>query len=300
MNLNATIVETNKMLRRVIGEDIEVASDLDPALGLIKADPGQIQQVLMNLAVNARDAMVEGGRLSFETRNVVLEEHEAGGREGLLPGAYVQLVVRDTGIGMPSDVVSHIFEPFFTTKEIGRGTGLGLSTVYGIVKQSGGYIYVSSKPGSGTVFEILLPRAEGVPAAIAEAAAAPASRGSGTILLVEDEPSVRELVRDILVPHGYRVLEAADGREALEMLERHGRDVLLVLTDLVMPAMNGPQLAAHVRERHPQIRILFTTGYFSGTPAPVLENGDHLIKKPFTPRELLGKLRDVLDPVALP
>jgi CheY-like chemotaxis protein len=244
--------------------------------------------------------MVEGGRLSCETRNILFHQVEAGGREGLLPGAYVQLVVRDTGIGMGSDVLSHIFEPFFTTKEIGRGTGLGLSTVYGIVKQSGGYIYVSSKPGSGTVFEILLPQAEGVPSATGEAPMAPARRGSGTILLVEDEPSVRELVRDILVAHGYQVLEAADGRSALEMLERCGSDVLLVLTDLVMPAMNGPQLAAHIRQRHPQIRVLFTTGYFSGTPAPALENGDHLLKKPFTPRELLGKLRDVLDPVTLP
>jgi PAS domain S-box-containing protein len=297
MNLNAAIVETNKMLRRVIGEDIELVSDLEPVLGLIKADPGQIQQVLMNLAVNARDAMVEGGRLSFETRNIVLDEVEAGGREGLLPGAYVQLVVRDSGIGMAGDVLSHIFEPFFTTKEIGRGTGLGLSTVYGIVKQSGGYIYVSSRPGNGTVFEILLPTADGVPIASGEAPAAAAHRGSGTILLVEDEPSVRELVRDILVTHGYQVLDAPDGRSALEKLERRGSEVLLVLTDLVMPAMNGSQLAAHIRERHPQIRVLFTTGYFSGTPAPALENGDHLLKKPFTARELLVKLRDVLDPV---
>jgi PAS domain S-box-containing protein len=300
MNLNAAIVETNRMLRRVIGEDIELVSDLEPALGLIKADPGQIQQVLMNLAVNARDAMVEGGRLAFETRNIELQEAEAGGREGLLPAAYVQLVVRDSGIGMAPDVLAHIFEPFFTTKEVGRGTGLGLSTVYGIVKQSGGYIYVSSKPGSGSVFEILLPKADGVPSASVEASMGPAGRGSGTILLVEDEPSVRELVRDILVTHGYHVLEAADGRGALEMLDRHASEVLLVLTDLVMPAMNGPQLAAHIRQRHPQIRVLFTTGYFSGTPAPALENGDHLLKKPFTPRELLGKLRDVLDPVTLP
>jgi CheY-like chemotaxis protein len=294
MNLNAAIVETNRMLRRVIGEDIEVVTRLEPALLLIKADPGQIQQVLMNLAVNARDAMTNGGRLSFETKNVALDEAEAGGREGLPPGIYVQLVVRDTGVGMAPDVLSRVFEPFFTTKEVGQGTGLGLATVYGVVKQSGGYVYVSSVPGQGSVFELLLPRADEVAGAPADPAPTQSRRGFGTILLVEDEPSVRDLVRDILVEHGYRVLEAPNGRAALEVLEEH-REVLLVLTDLVMPGMNGRELAAQIKSRHPEIRVLFTTGYFSGTPTPVLGSGEPLLKKPFSVQELLGKLRDLLD-----
>jgi len=298
MNLNAAIVDTSKMLRRVIGEDIEVVTRLESALSPIKVDPGQIQQVLMNLAVNARDAMTDGGRLSFETNNVFLGEAEAAGREGLLPGIYVQLVVRDTGVGMSPDVLSRVFEPFFTTKEVGRGTGLGLATVYGIVKQSGGYVYVSSVPGQGSIFEILLPRADEIVSAPADPGPIPGRQGFGTILLVEDEPSVRDLVRDILVEHGYRVVEAPNGRAALEVLEEHRDEVLLVLTDLVMPGMNGRELAAQIKSRYPEIRVLFTTGYFSGTPA--LGSGERLLKKPFSVQELLGKLRDLLDTPALP
>ncbi len=298
MNLNAIIVETNNMLRRVIGEDIAVSTKLEPALGLIKADPGQIQQVLMNLAVNARDAMTQGGQLAFETKNVVVLEADAAVRGGLRPGVYVQLVVRDTGVGIPPDVLPHVFEPFFTTKEIGRGTGLGLSTVYGIVKQSEGYIYVSSEPGRGAEFELFFPRADGVAPPAADFAPAAANPGCGTVLLVEDEPSVRALVRDVLVENGYRVLEARDGAVALEVLDRHRGEVLCVLTDVVMPGMNGLELATLINRRHPEVRVLFTTGYFSGAPIPALSGGEHLLKKPFGARELLGKLRDVLNPAA--
>jgi CheY-like chemotaxis protein len=196
---------------------------------------------------------------------------------------------------MAPDVLSRVFEPFFTTKEVGRGTGLGLSTVYGIVKQSGGYVYVSSVRGQGSVFEILLPIADEVAGAPADQAPTQARRGFGTILLVEDEPSVRDLVRDVLVEHGYRVLEAPNGRAALEVLEEHRDEILLVLTDLVMPSMNGSELAAQIKSRHPEIRVLFTTGYFSGTPTSVLGSGERLLKKPFSAQELLGKLRDLLD-----
>ncbi len=299
MNLNAAIAESNEMLRRVIGEDIEIVRSLEPTLSLIKADPGQIQQVLMNLALNARDAMTNGGRLSFETGNVSLGEAEAARREGLSPGTYVQLFVRDTGVGMSPDVLSRVFEPFFTTKEVGRGTGLGLSTVYGIVKQSGGYVYASSVAERGSVFEILLPRADEVAGAPSDPAPTQTRRGFETILLVEDEPSVRDVVRDVLVEHGYRVLEAPNGRAALEVLEEHRGEVLLVLTDLVMPGMNGPQLATEIKSLHPEIRVLFTTGYFGGAPAPFLANREHLLQKPFSVQQLLGKLREVLDTPAL-
>ncbi len=295
MNLNAAVVETSRMLRRVIGEDIEVTTRLTPELGLIKADPGQIQQVLMNLALNARDAMSAGGCLSFETKNVVLDETEAGGREGLSPGVYVRLVVRDTGVGMAPDVLARVFEPFFTTKLVGQGTGLGLSTVYGIVKQSGGFVYAESEPGRGSAFEILLPRADEVECPSPDSAPAAVRRGFETILLVEDELSVRSLIRDILEEHGYCVLEAANGRVALEILERHSDEVLLVLTDLVMPGMNGPELAAEIKKRYRELPVLFTTGYFSGAPAAELGGGEHLLKKPFSAHELLEKLRDLLD-----
>jgi PAS domain S-box-containing protein len=298
LNLNTVVVETEKMLRRLIGEDIEFCTGLDPTLGSVKADPGQIEQIIMNLAVNARDAMLGGGRLTIETSNVELDGKYALHHPPFIAGRYVLLAVSDTGIGMDEETKSHIFEPFFTTKEIGKGTGLGLSTVYGVVKQSGGYIWVYSELGQGSVFKIYLPRVDAAVQQSRPSELAPELlRGVETILLVEDEQSVRTLTRSLLEDGGYTVLEASNGMHALELAGRHSGPIHLLLTDMVMPGMNGRVLAQKMTEGHPGIRVVYISGYTGSLSGheELFDSGATLIQKPFSRSTLLWKLREVLD-----
>jgi PAS domain S-box-containing protein len=298
LNLNQLVLSMDNMLRRLLGEDIELHTVLDGGIGPIKADPGQIEQVVMNLAVNARDAMPAGGRLTIETSPA---EFSFNAPVGLTPGPYIQLAVSDTGVGMNPEIINHIFEPFFTTKGPGKGTGLGLSTVYGIVKQSGGEIVVDSEPGRGTTFRIYLGRSneETVPEPSGEDAgvAAPRRRERATILLIEDEPGVRRLVRRMLVERGYRVLEASGGEEALAVFENHNLIVDLVLTDVVMPNMSGIEIARRLAAHRPGLRVLYMTGYSEdilferGGPGPIAP----ILRKPFLAEALERKVREMLD-----
>jgi two-component system, cell cycle sensor histidine kinase and response regulator CckA len=298
IDLNATVAELEKILGRVLGEDVELVIEPGRALAPVRADRGQVEQVLVNLAVNARDAMPTGGVLRIETRTVVLApENTLRHPQPVPPGRYVRVSVADTGTGMPPEVVARIFEPFFTTKEVGRGTGLGLSTVYGIVKQSGGYVWAESEPGKGTTFRIYLPAVD----AAAEPAAAPereepAAPGAETVLVVEDDEAVRELAARVLRGRGYRVLQAADGAEALAVLAG-GRKVDLVLSDVVMPRMSGPELARVAAAGGTLPPVLFMSGYpdhmlvrHSAVGAEI-----HLIEKPFTPEQLARRIRALLD-----
>jgi signal transduction histidine kinase/ActR/RegA family two-component response regulator len=296
LDVNAVVENMDKMLRRVIGEDIELVVSLAAGLGPVKADPGQIEQVLMNLAVNARDAMATGGRLTIETASVDRGTLEAGPSA---PGeCYVRIRVIDTGCGMDGETLSHIFEPFYTTKAEGKGTGLGLSTVYGIVNQSGGWIAVDSKVGGGTVFSIYLPRAEG--AVEVESRSAPmaqARRGWETVLLVEDEDQVRELTREILEQNGYRVFETSNAQGAIEICRGHDGPIHLMLTDVVMPQMNGHDLFDRVASVRPEMKVIFMSGY---TDRAVIVEGERswradYLPKPFTLDALAGKVRQVLD-----
>jgi PAS domain S-box-containing protein len=297
LNLNAVVSETEKMLQRLLGEDIAIVTKLDPALGQVRVDQGQIEQVIMNLLVNARDAMPQGGRLTIETGNVDLDEVFAQQHPGAKPGRYVRLTVSDSGTGMDAETQAHIFEPFFTTKELGRGTGLGLATVYGVVKQSEGYILVSSELGLGTTFQIHLPR---IAVAAGEIAASPGAaagaQGMETILLVEDEDALRELARILLEGAGYLVLEAESGAHALQIAERTG-EIDLLLTDVVMPAMSGATLAEELRPLKPGMKVLFMSGYPDDKIVNhgVLAEGMVLLQKPFNRDELLGKVRELLN-----
>jgi PAS domain S-box-containing protein len=298
VDLNQLITNSANMLSRLIGEDIEMDLILDPSLGKVKADPVQIEQVIMNLAVNARDAMPQGGKLTLETRNVYLDEDYARRHLGVRPGHYILLAMSDTGIGMDQETLSHIFEPFFTTKEKGKGTGLGLSTVYGIVKQSGGHIMVYSEPGRGTTFKIYLPRVEGEADPIEIKLGPDADRtGSETILLVEDDAAVRHLAKEILQMHGYTVLEAPGGEGALQLIEGYSGHIHLMLTDVVMPRMSGPELAARAAPLRPQMKVLYMSGYSENAIAHhgILHPGTHFLPKPFTPEALALKVREVLD-----
>ncbi len=299
IDLNALISDTGKMLRRVIGEDIDLKTVLQPALGRVKVDQGQIEQVLMNLAVNARDAMPNGGKLTIETRDVNVDEPGAARlHPSFSPGRYVLLAVSDTGIGMDAETQSHIFEPFFTTKEKGQGTGLGLATVYGIVKQSGGYIWVNSEPGQGATFKVYLPPAEGKlgPARRAPETSKPL-HGTETILLVEDEEAVRRLARAILEGSGYLVLEACDPHEGLRLAGAHPGQIHLVLTDVVMPGMSGREMADRLSSLRPDMKVLYVSGYTDNAIVQhgVLEPGIHLLQKPFTPGALQRRIREILD-----
>ncbi len=297
IDLNAVVAGFEKMLKRLIGEDIEVRSRPGRDLGLVRADPHQIEQVLLNLAINARDAMRGGGTLTIETENVGLDAAYARTHPGVLPGPYVMLAVTDTGSGMTPDIQSHLFEPFFTTKE--RGTGFGLATAYGIVTQSGGHIWVYSEPGRGSSFKIYLPRVPPDPAPVAARPAdADAPGGTETILLVEDEPAVRELARDVLEQAGYNILVARNGREALTVAQAHGgRPLHLVLTDVVMPGMNGRELVRHLRWSRPAARVVFMSGYTDHTALEldVAEYWTSFLQKPFTPSRLLEIVRRALD-----
>ena len=297
LDLNEAVAEVQTMLARVIGEDIELIAKLHPSLGTVKADPGQVEQVLMNLAINARDAMPQGGRLTMETSNEEINP-ERGRDLDLTPGHYVMLRVSDTGHGMDNTTLSHIFEPFFTTKPVGKGTGLGLATVYGIVKQSGGSIQVKSEAGRGTEFRILLPTSD------SELRKEPNSIGSQcvvggneTILIAEDEKDLRALTRIFLESYGYGVLEAGSAEEAIEKAGSSTEPIHLLLTDVVMPGMSGRQLAERILTKHPQTKVLFMTGYTDEMLAQhrVLEPGVQLLEKPFSKQELALKVRAVLD-----
>ncbi len=297
-NLNIVISDLEKMLRRLIGEDIELVINLDPALKTVKADPGQIEQVLMNLVINARDAMPLGGKLVIETANVYLDEAYARQQVDLQPGHYIKVAVIDHGLGMEPETLAHIFEPFFTTKEAGKGTGLGLSTAYGIVKQSGGHIEVSSKIGGGTVFEIYLRQLEEISdeAATQVTLSAP-PQGSETVLVVEDEEILLELIKDTLEKHGYQVLTAANGREAVELCKRNPSPIHLMLTDVVMPHKNGRELAEYLGPLHPEMKILYMSGYTEDAMVVrgLVEEALPFLQKPFPPLDLVYKVRDMLD-----
>ena len=299
LQLNDVVGEVDKMLRRLIGEDIEVVTIFGRALGRVTADPGQLEQVLVNLVVNARDAMPDGGKLTIETANVDVDEELVARHAGLTPGRYVMLAVHDTGHGMDAETRSRLFEPFFTTKEQGKGTGLGLATVYGIVKQSGGYVVVESEPDSGATFKVFLQRLEaGVDEALPLVAAdhVPPS-GSETVLLVEDEEVVRNLVREILERNGYAVLEARNGVEALELGQTFAEPIHLLVTDVVMPKMSGRELAERLVAIHPETRVLYMSGYTDGAIGQqgVLDPQTELLQKPFSFDDLAQKVRKVLD-----
>jgi PAS domain S-box-containing protein len=298
LDLDMVMGDLDKMLRRVIGEDIELVTLLAEDLGRVKTDPGQIQQVIMNLAVNAKDAMPNGGKLTIETENVELDEAYARAHVAVTPGRYVMLSVSDTGVGMSAGVRDQVFEPFFTTKEKGKGTGLGLSTVYGIVKQSGGNIWVYSESGRGTTFKIYLPRVdEPLEEVKGVAVRVELPRGSETILVVEDEEKVRKLTVRILRGQGYTVLEAPHGDDALLVCEQHEGPIHLLVTDVVMPGMSGGQLADRVERLRPEMKILYVSGYTDNAIVHhgVLEKGVNYIQKPFTIEGLARKVREVLD-----
>jgi len=298
LDLNAVVAEMSKMLPRLIGEHIEQVFVPDPKLKLVTADPGQIEQVLMNLAVNSRDAMPDGGTLTVRTANVQMTQVNSARHGSMTPGSYVLLSVSDTGIGMDEETRTHIFEPFFTTKEVGKGTGLGLATVYGIVKQSGGFIWVESTPGKGTTFEIYLPLASGPASkAEAEAKATALRRGSETILVVEDEAGVRELAGEFLKAHGYTVLEAKDGIEALEIAARHEGPIHVILTDMIMPRMNGTEVVRRLKAIRPDIRAAYMTGYaeYATSGSETSSNQqDSILQKPFSSTSLADMIRTVL------
>jgi PAS domain S-box-containing protein len=297
IDLNTVVGNMDKLLKRLLGEDVDLFTVLDSRIGTVRADPGQVEQVIMNLAVNARDAMPKGGKLTVETMNVTLDEGYAREHATVKPGNYVMIAVSDNGIGMDAVTRSHVFEPFFTTKELGKGTGLGLSTVYGIVKQSGGYIWVYSEVGLGTTFKVYLPRVDAAAEVIKPAAAADPHRGHETVLLVEDEDGVRALIRQVLHRNGYTVLQASHGGEALLLCERHEGKIDLLLTDVVLTQMSGTELAQRLLKIRPDMRVLYMSGYTDEAIVQhgVLSPGTSFVQKPFTNEFLARKVREVLD-----
>ncbi len=297
LNLNEVITEMSTMLCRMIGEDIELIVIAKPDLGMVNADPGQIRQIVMNLAVNARDAMPQGGRLTVEIENADLDDSYTREHSVVKPGPYVRLTISDNGIGMDAATQSRIFEPFFTTKGQGKGTGLGLSTVYGIVKQSNGFIWVDSQPGKGTTFKIYFPRVDGRNDKVtAESQSVPGSREPETVLVVEDEASLRTLAVRILRARGYTVLESSNGKEALDTVRKYIGNVHLVLTDVVMPGMSGNDLISQLKTSRPDIKVLYASGYTSDAIVHhgVLDADVAFIQKPFTIESLLSKVHQVL------
>jgi PAS domain S-box-containing protein len=291
LSINDVLRNLEKMLRRLIGEDMELVLAMNEC-PLVRADAGHIEQIVVNLVVNARDAMPDGGKLTIETLPFHVDPSYGNSHVGLSAGGYAMLRVIDTGTGMTPEVQSRIFEPFFTTKEKGKGTGLGLSTVYGIVKQSGGAVLVYSEAGRGTTFKILLPAAEGSSPEDGESPKHGALTGHETILVAEDEPGVRKFVKDVLSKHGYNVLVASNGREALNLAAQHGGPIRLLLSDVIMPEIGGPELAGRIRQLYPSVAVLHMSGY---TDRPLAPDADMLIEKPFTPEALLALVRDILD-----
>jgi len=303
LDLNGIVLNMDKMVRRLMSETVEMRTRIEKNLGTVKADPGQIEQVILNLIVNARDAMPDGGKLWIETSNVELDSDIAHDQASIKPGRYVMLSVTDTGVGISADTLPHIFEPFYTTKESSRGTGLGLSTVYGIVKQSGGHIWVSSELGKGTTLKVYLPRVEDLVQTPRKVAWSEPANGKGkeTILLVEDEPAVRELARMVLSEQGYTVIEAQNAEDAVRLAGRRGSEIHLLLTDVVMPGMSGHDLAKHLTALHTNMRVLYMSGYTYNVIAEngTLEEGLSFLQKPFSPRALAQRVRETLDrPVA--
>ncbi len=295
LDLTAVVADTLKMLKRLIGEDIELVTVSDPHVGRVKADQGQIDQVIMNLAVNARDAMPRGGKLTISIANAMMDDISIRLHPGAVPGSYVMLAISDTGCGMDRETQIHIFEPFFTTKELGKGTGLGLSTVYGVVKQSGGYISVYSELGRGTTFKIYLPRIE-QPVAAEKAVAPVDVTGWETVLLVEDAQALRELARELLEASGYKVLDAANSFDAIRIADDYEGTIHLLMTDVVMPGMDGRKLAEHILQNIPGIKVLYMSGYTDDAIMHhgVLEPGLALLQKPFTRESFTRKVREVL------
>ena len=298
LNPNGVVANMDKLLRRLLGEDVELRTVLAPDLAAVKADPSQLEQIVLNLAVNARDAMPNGGKLTIETQNVELDQEYVRGHLSAQPGPYVMLAVSDTGVGMDAATQSRIFEPFFTTKEQGKGTGLGLATTYGIVKQSGGWIWVYSEPGHGTSFKIYLPRVAEAAAPAAPSPVPPLSvRGSETVLLVEDDEMIRKLVQKVLKANGYAVLVAASGRDAERVAEQHEGPIDLLMTDVVMPGLSGREVARRLSAARTGIRVLYLSGYTDDAIVHhgVLDPGVAFLQKPFTPAVLGRKVREVLD-----
>lgn len=297
INLNSIVTDMDKMLRRLIGEDIQMVTCPAPDLGSVKADPSQFEQIIMNLVVNARDAMPHGGKITIETCNLEVDRSSSARSEGVPPGRYVMLIVTDTGVGMDPEIQAHVFEPFFTTKEVGKGTGLGLSTVYGIVKQSGGLIFLSSTPGRGTTFRVYLPRVDQTAEPMQPEKIPASSSGVETILLVEDDRMLRDLVASVLTSCGYSVLVAGHAAEAESLLASRQGNVQLLLTDLVMPGMNGKELAKRVNSLNDKIKVLYMSGY---ADAQIQMSSDmHFIQKPFAPSSLTAKIREILDQPAV-
>jgi CheY-like chemotaxis protein len=292
----------DKMLRRLIGENLDMDIKLDAEVGTVLVDPGQVEQVLMNLVVNARDAMPDGGCLTIETANVDIDATQAKTRRFVEPGPYVMIAVRDTGHGMSTETQSHIFEPFFTTKDKGKGTGLGLSTVYGIVQQSGGIVSAYSEVGRGTTFKVYLPRVFGSgQTAVVKAEQLPVPGGIETVLLVEDEESVRHMAQEILQLNGYSVLDASNGNEAIKVSAQHHGVIDLMVTDVVMPLLGGRQLAEKLALTRPDMRVLYMSGYTDDAIVRhgVLDGRASFLEKPFTPDAFARKIREVLASVAV-
>jgi CheY-like chemotaxis protein len=309
LDVNQVVAELERMLRRTLGDDVQLTLQQAPELGAVRADRGQLEQVIVNLAVNARDAMPTGGTLTIETANVELGPGNDGAHADAAPGAYTLIAVSDSGHGMDEATRARVFDPFFTTKDLGKGTGLGLSTVWGIVTQSGGHVAVQSAPGAGTTFRVYLPRVDGATTDVAEPetrfapgraaqglTAAAGLDGSETVLVVEDEEQVRTLVRTTLRRHGYTVLEAQNGGEAFLICEQHRARIDLLLTDVMMPRMNGPELAQRLLAMRPELRVLFTSGYAENwfEQRAELDADVAFLPKPFTPDALLLKVREAL------
>ncbi|HEV8266250.1 MAG TPA: response regulator [Gemmatimonadales bacterium] len=297
LDVNGLVENLDKMLQPVLGENVDLTAHLAPDLHAVRADPNQLEQVILNLAINARDAMPRGGKLTIETANVDLDEEYAARHVAVVPGRYVMLAVSDTGTGMDAQTQARIFEPFFTTKEPGKGTGLGLSTVYGIVKQSGGNIWLYSEPGRGTTFKIYLPATDASAAAAAPAASATRLDGVETVLLAEDDEPLRRLARRALASRGYTVLEADGGAAALEVGRRHAGPIHLLLTDVVIPDMDGRTLAQALRAERPELRVLYMSGYADKAIVHhgVLDPDVAYLAKPFTTEAVARKVREVLD-----
>jgi nitrogen-specific signal transduction histidine kinase/CheY-like chemotaxis protein len=298
INLNSVVVEMKQLLERLAGEDVEISVKLDSNLGSVKADPAQMERVIMNLAVNARDAMPEGGKLILETANAELDASYINRHTAAVAGKYVMLAISDTGVGIDKEIQSKIFDPFFTTKASGKGTGLGLATVYGIVNQSGGYVWVYSEMGKGATFKIYLPLVEAKPEPIfLQPVAFQSPTGSETILVVEDDKLLREFICEVLGSSGYSVLAASNGNEALELVAQHKGAIHLLLTDVVMPGMSGRALSTQLLSAQPKLKVLYMSGYTENAIVHhgVLDRGVQLIQKPFTIGSLARKVREILE-----